>query len=163
MDRLKRIIIISIILLLSAGACYGGVRYFVNKAKTEKQLNQDYDPQKLKEWFGINMKPCSDIPKNTKEQAIDIAAKWIGGADGAKKIHAQYCLVTFGVPGIHQEGNTAQENQTVKSKDNYEGRPLWIVSFRGLKSRHGEKYQEELFIVVDDASGVIVCNYAHGE
>lgn len=162
MKKLFRIISFCVILFLGIGIGYSAIRYYNRIALANEQLDDDFDPKELKEKTDIDIKPCKDIPAITKEQAIEIAIKNGGPKDRAKKIHAQYCLLSDPVMQIHPNDKIVQDNPLLKNKNNIEGIPVWIVSFRGIGDkemlRHGRAVTENNF-VIDATTGNLLYNF----
>jgi hypothetical protein len=161
MIKAYKFVIAVIIMALGLGIGYAGIKVFKSHVIADEQLNMDHDPETLKERVDMDIKPCNDIPRITKEQALDIATKHRGSTDGVKKIHAQYCSLTTGVVVLHPEDKPVKENPALKGKDNIESLPIWIVSFRGLDGhKHVHPYTEVNY-VVDATSGVVIYSFTY--
>jgi hypothetical protein len=160
MNKSKRMVLVFIMLILSIGAGYCGFRYFQNRARIDKLLNQDVDPKILKEAYDINIKPCYDTPVNNREQAIAIAKKNGIRIEGFK-IHTQYCLITFGEPAAQISERIARKDPVLESRHVYEGRPMWIISHRYKKYKNNKLLQMEFVAVIDDINGILMCTGGH--
>lgn len=133
--KTRLLVIICTALFLVIGITYISIRTYSN-IKLMEQLGKDFDPVELEEKTQIKIGPCYTTPKISQNEAIEIATKEGGPKDRAKKIYAQYVLLT----------------------DSHHDRiPVWIVSFRGINgnnkiTRHGTPVTENN-IVINAISG----------
>lgn len=133
--KAKLWVIISTAILIGIGITTASIIVH-NNIKLMEQLSKDFDPEELIERTQIEIEPCFNTPEISEDEAIEIAIKEGGPKDRAKKIHAQYVLLT----------------------DSHHDRiPVWIVSFRGINgnkniTRHGTPVTENNF-VIDSVSG----------